>query len=177
MPKYIYTENFKTPYGELILGSFQDQLCLCDWKYRKQRQQIDQRILKSLNAEFKEETSEIMEATKSQLIAYFNKERTEFDLLLLFAGTEFQQQVWNALLQIPYGKTSSYLELSKQLKNRKAVRAVAAANGANALSIIVPCHRIIGSNGDLVGYAGGLSAKKKLLELEGAFRQNQLVLF
>ena len=177
MPEFIYTENFKTPYGELILGSFEEKLCLCDWKYRKQRQQIDQRILKFLNAEIKEETSQIIKTTKAQLKAYFNKERTEFDIPLLFPGTTFQQQVWKSLLQIPYGKTSSYLELSKQLQNIKAIRAVASANSANALSIIVPCHRIIGSNVELVGYAGGLSTKKKLLELEGAFRQNQLELF
>ena len=92
-------------------------------------------------------------------------------------GTEFQKQVWDSLLQVPYGKSETYLGLSKILGNEKAIRAVATANGANAISIIVPCHRIIGSNGDLVGYAGGLPAKKKLLELEGALSTSQLGLF
>ena len=83
-------------------------------------------------------------------------------------NTAFQKSVWDELRQIPYGKTDSYLGLSQKLNNEKAIRAVASANGANAISIIVPCHRIIGSNGELVGYAGGLPAKKKLLKLEGS---------
>ena len=82
-------------------------------------------------------------------------------------GSDFQKSVWNALIQIPFGETKSYLALSQQLQNPDAIRAVASANGANAISIIVPCHRIIGSDGSLVGYAGGLEAKKKLLRLEG----------
>lgn len=89
-------------------------------------------------------------------------------------GTEFQQIVWRELLNIPYGVTVSYLELSRKLSDPKAIRAVASANGANAISILIPCHRIIGSNRELTGYAGGLSAKKKLLELEGATSQLDL---
>ena len=92
-------------------------------------------------------------------------------------GTDFQKEVWTELIKIPYGESRTYLELSKQLGNELAIRAVASANGANAISIIVPCHRIIGSDGKLIGYAGGLSAKKKLLELEGALKTNQLSLF
>jgi methylated-DNA-[protein]-cysteine S-methyltransferase len=97
---------------------------------------------------------------------YFLGERKAFDIPLLMVGTEFQHSVWQGLIQIPYGTTASYLELSRNIGNEKAVRAVATANGANAISILIPCHRIIGSNGDLVGYAGGLATKKKLLELE-----------
>jgi len=89
-----------------------------------------------------------------------------FDIPLRLAGSEFQQKVWQALLQIPFGKTATYLGLSNKLQNPKAIRAVAAANGANAISIMVPCHRIIGSSGELIGYAGGLKAKQQLLELE-----------
>ena len=81
-------------------------------------------------------------------------------------GTDFQKSVWNALLKVPYGTTSSYLQLAKVINNAKAVRAVASANGANSMAIIIPCHRIIGSNGELVGYAGGLPIKKRLLTLE-----------
>ena len=95
----------------------------------------------------------------------------------MLVGSDFQKTVWNTLLQIPYGKTETYLGLSKSMNNEKAIRAVASANGANAFSIIVPCHRVIGSDGKLVGYAGGLSVKKKLLELEGALATNQLSLF
>lgn len=167
----------KTPIGELILGSYQNKLCLADWRYRKMRNTIDNRIKKGLNATFKEGTNVILEKTKQQLTEYFNQERTSFELNLLFIGTDFQKKVWTELLNIPFGKTASYLDLAKKMKNVKAIRAVAAANGANALSIIVPCHRIIGSNGKLVGYAGGIPAKKKLLKLEGAAIENQLSLF
>ncbi len=177
MSNSIALHYFKTPYGELVLGSHKEQLCLCDWRYRKQRAAVDARIKKGLDADFTTETSVVIEETKNQLLNYFNKKQSEFDIPLLFVGTDFQKMVWEALIQIPYGKTSSYLELSNQLNNPKAIRAIASANGANALSIIVPCHRIIGSSGDLVGYAGGLPAKKKLLQLEGALQTNQLDLF
>ena len=173
----IITKYIKTPVGELILGSFNNQLCVADWRYRKMRSAIDTRIMNGLNSEFETGTSEVIEETKQQLKQYFDGERTTFEIPLLMVGTDFQKQVWNALIQIPYGKTETYLGLSKSLENEKAIRAVASANGANAISIIVPCHRIIGSNGDLVGYAGGLPAKKKLLELEGALSSSQLSIF
>ncbi len=83
-------------------------------------------------------------------------------------GTAFQKHVWHELLQVPYGTTSSYLQLAEKIGNQRAVRAVAGANGANAISILIPCHRIIGSSGELVGYAGGLRAKKNLLKLENS---------
>ena len=93
-------------------------------------------------------------------------------------GNDFQKRVWKALQQIPFGETRSYLQLSESLGNPKAIRAVASPNGANALSILIPCHRIIGSNGELTGYAGGLNAKKKLLELENPnLKNSQLDLF
>ena len=97
---------------------------------------------------------------------YFARKRKAFDIPLLFIGTDFQKSVWQELLNIPYGKTVSYGELSQKLGNSKAVRAVATANGANAISIFVPCHRVIGKNGNLTGYGGGLEVKEKLLELE-----------
>lgn len=165
---------YKSPVGELIMGDFNDQLCLCDWRYRKMRQEVDNRIIKGLNTEYIEQSTPLLVETQKQLAAYFDKKLTVFDLPLLFIGTDFQQTVWKALQQIQYGKTKTYLDLAKQLNNPKAIRAVASANGANAISIIVPCHRIIGSNQELVGYAGGLSAKKKLLELE---QGSQLELF
>lgn len=173
----ISISEFKTPFGELILGDFQGELCLCDWKYRKMRTQIDSRITSKLQAEFLEEETDLIQETKKQLNAYFNKDLIDFDLPLFLIGTDFQYSVWKALLEIPYGKTYSYLDLSKNLNNVKAIRAVASANGANAISIIVPCHRIIGSSGELIGYAGGLSAKQKLLSLENSDLNNQLNLF
>ena len=177
MKNQITLSNFQTSVGELILGSFDGKLCLVDWKYRKMRTSIDKRICTALNAEFVTGDCIVLQDCKTQLTQYFEGKRTLFDLPLLFVGTDFQKQVWNALLEIPYGKSESYLDLSKRLGNEKAIRAVATANGANAISILVPCHRIIGSTGDLVGYAGGLPTKKKLLELEGVLKSNQLGLF
>ncbi|MDR0742821.1 MAG: methylated-DNA--[protein]-cysteine S-methyltransferase [Tannerella sp.] len=162
----IKIQSFETSCGELLLGSFNEKLCLCDWKYRKRRIAIDSRIQKALNAVYEEGDSELIEQTREQLNQYFSKERTVFDLPLLLAGTDFQREVWEELMQVPYGMTESYSGLANRLNKPKAVRAVATANGANAISIIIPCHRIIGSNNKLVGYAGGLDAKKKLLALE-----------
>lgn len=170
----IYTGYFKTDYGELIVGSFEHKLCLCDWRYRKMRSSIDQRIQAGLGALYVEEESEIINKTRKQLSAYFAGEQTTFDLPLLMVGSEFQKKVWRLLLEIPYGKTESYLGLSKKLGDEKAIRAVASANGANAISIVVPCHRIIGSKGNLSGYAGGLATKRKLLHLEKALAQGEL---
>jgi len=170
----IKTRYYKSPVGELILGSFNDQLCLCDWKFRRMRTSIDKRIQKQLDATYKTDDCPIIEETIQQLEAYFSQAITNFDLPLLLVGTDFQKQVWASLLEIPYGKTTSYLELSRQLNNEKAIRAVASANGANAISIIVPCHRIIGSDGSLVGYAGGISVKKRLLKLEASYVQLEL---
>ena len=167
----IYISKYKSPVGELTLGSFKDKLCLCDWTHRLRRTAIDNRIRKGLQAEFKKGTSDIIKRTRQQLKEYFDGKRQEFDIPLLFVGTEFQKQVWNELLNIPFGKKLSYINLAKNLNNPDAVRAVAAANGANAISIIVPCHRVVGQNGSLVGYAGGLSAKKKLISIEGGVAQ------
>ena len=174
----IIIKYLTTPVGELILGSWEDKLCLCDWRYRKMRNSIDKRIQKELNATYEEGDAAIFELVEEQFKEYFEEQRTEFDIPVLMLGTEFQQQVWNELLKIPFGETESYLSLSRKLNNEKAVRAVASANGANAISIIVPCHRIIGSKGELVGYAGGLQAKKKLLKLESkGHRPEQMELF
>ena len=162
----ISIQYYKSPIGELLLGSFEAKLCLADMKYRKMRNSVDKRIQKGLNAEYIEESSDVIEKTIVQMKEYFAGERKVFDIPLLMVGTNFQRSVWDGLMQIPYGTTASYLELAKNIGNEKAVRAVASANGANSISIMIPCHRIIGSNGDLVGYAGGLPAKKKLLDLE-----------
>ena len=166
MKNKIQIKYHKTPVGELILGSFDGKLCLADWRYRKMRSTIDKRIKTGLNAEYEEGRSNVIEETIYQLEEYFRSERKVFDIPLLLIGTDFQKSVWDALMQVPYGKTDTYLGLSKKIGKEKAIRAVAGANGANAISIIVPCHRIIGSDGNLVGYAGGLHAKKKLLQLE-----------
>lgn len=116
----------------------------------------------------------VLKDAVEQLEDYFEGNRTVFELQLNPSGTDFQKKVWEALLQIPFGKTISYLELSKQLGDVKAIRAVASANGKNPLWIVVPCHRVIGTNGDLTGYAGGLHRKKWLLEHESPAKQTTL---
>lgn len=115
-----------------------------------------------------------LEDAAYQLKEYFDGKRQHFDLTLNPVGTDFQKRVWKALAEIPYGKTVSYLELAKTLGDVKAIRAVAAANGKNPLWIIVPCHRVIGSDGSLTGYAGGLHRKKWLLEHESPVKQQSL---
>ncbi|MBT8307146.1 MAG: methylated-DNA--[protein]-cysteine S-methyltransferase [Maribacter sp.] len=117
---------------------------------------------------------EILEDAVYQLQEYFEGKRESFSLTLNPNGTDFQKKVWNALQDIPYGKTVSYLELSKSLGDVKAIRAVAAANGKNPLWIVVPCHRVIGSDGSLKGYAGGLHRKKWLLNHESPAKQQSL---
>lgn len=120
------------------------------------------------------EIPEVLKEAVSQLEEYFDKKRTDFDFKLNPQGTEFQQKVWKALLKIPYGKTISYMDQTKKLGDIKAIRAVASANGKNPLWIVVPCHRVIGTNGSLTGYAGGLSRKKWLLEHENPSTQQSL---
>ncbi len=109
----------------------------------------------------------ILAETERQLREYFTGQRHEFELPLAAKGTQFQQKVWRSLQEIPYGQTISYAALAQRIGQPKAVRAVGAANGANPIAIIVPCHRVIGAGGRLTGYGGGLPAKKALLELEG----------
>lgn len=163
----IRIKRYESPCGVLMLGSFGDKLCLCDWQVEKHRDQVDRRLKRILNAEFEEETSEVIEKAVEQLDEFFAGRRREFDVPLLFVGTDFQKTVWNELLKIPFGKTISYGEMARRIGMPKAVRAVANANGANSMSIFAPCHRVIGSDHSLTGYGGGLDAKRTLLELEG----------
>ena len=143
--KVIEIQYYQSPCGELIVGSYDGKLCLCDWQIEKRRAGIDKRLQGVLQAPYEVRASEVITKAVTQLDEYFARERTTFDIPLLFIGTDFQKRVWSELLKI---------------------RAVAGANGANPISIFVPCHRVIGSNHELTGYGGGLTAKKFLLELE-----------
>jgi methylated-DNA-[protein]-cysteine S-methyltransferase len=120
------------------------------------------------------EIPKILQDCVKQLDEYFNGTRKQFDLKLNPQGTDFQKKVWNALLNVPFGKTKTYLEQSKQLGDVKAIRAVASANGKNPIWIVIPCHRIIGSNGSLTGYAGGIWRKKWLIAHENPSNQQSL---
>lgn len=162
----ITTQLYISPVGELLMGSIDGELCLCDWRYRNKREAIDKRIQTALKSTYQEGESDVLAQTRKALDEYFSGQRKQFNLPLKLVGTEFQQRVWQVLRGVEYAETCSYQALAYRMNNPAAVRAVANANGANALSIIVPCHRIVGSNGELTGYAGGLKAKQKLLALE-----------
>jgi methylated-DNA-[protein]-cysteine S-methyltransferase len=121
--------------------------------------------------------SELLTLAKNQLDEYFSSQRQEFILALEPKGTEFQQKVWRELSLIPYGTTISYQEVANRLGDPKSIRAAARANGQNPIAIIIPCHRVIGTHGEMTGYAGGIQRKKDLLTLEGAEVMNQMNLF
>lgn len=162
----ITVKQYVSPIGCILLGSVQDSLVLCDWQTDTHSQKIKKRLEQILSATYREGTSGVIEAAQSQLEEYFSGKRQNFDLHLALVGTDFQKTVWKALLSIPYGETVSYAALARIIGKPKAVRAVANANNANALSVVIPCHRVIGSNRTLTGYGGGLDIKLKLLELE-----------
>lgn len=162
----IITQRYDSPCGVLRLGSIGDNLCLCDWQEVRHRSHINNRLRRLLKVEFEEGSTPVIEEAVRQLSEYFAARRKEFDVPLLFVGTEFQKAVWHELLKIPYGKTVSYGEMARAIGMPKAVRAVANANGANSMSIFAPCHRVIGSDRELTGYGGGLAAKEYLLRLE-----------
>lgn len=179
-PAVVTLLRYASPCGTLVLGSLDGKLCMCDWLVSGHHERIVSRLRRTLHAEFRElaaaemlptdefreQPSPVTLQAAAQLDEYFSGQRKTFSLPLLFVGTDFQQRVWRALLTIPYGHTLTYAQLASRIAQPRAVRAVANANGANALSIFVPCHRVIGSNHTLTGYAGGLNAKRRLLVAE-----------
>ena len=166
MENLISLHHYDSPCGRLVLASFADRLCLCDWSDNPFAERNRRRIEKYLKATSKTETTSVLEETKRQLDEYFAGKRKAFDIQLCLVGTDFQHKVWNALRSIPYGSTKSYKDIAQCIGKPKAVRAVAGAIGANAISILIPCHRVIGSDHSLTGYAGGLEAKRRLLGME-----------
>ncbi|MEI7801726.1 MAG: methylated-DNA--[protein]-cysteine S-methyltransferase [Bacteroidota bacterium] len=157
----ISTTIINSPLGELIAGATETGICYLEFKTLNPSTVHEKKLFSEL-----EETNKQLKKLKKQLEEYFSGKRKSFDLKLSPDGTEFQQRVWNELLKIQFGKTRTYKEQSIALSDLKAIRAVATANGANPIAIIIPCHRIIGSDGSLTGYAGGLWRKKWLLEFE-----------
>lgn len=156
-----YTWMKDTPVGRLLLAGDEDKLRYLVFDQEKSRERH------RLPGEDWEESARPFREPIRQLKAYFRGKLTEFDVPLGGEGTDFQKKVWQALRDVPYGQTTSYGQIAKTIGRPKACRAVGLANGRNPISIIVPCHRIIGSNGKLVGYGGGLDRKTRLLQLEG----------
>ncbi len=172
----IFKTDIKTPIGDMIACATDRGICLLEFQERSNVA----KQLNSVSSYFKKEVipghNLYLLKLQEQIDQFFSKKLENFSIPLDLAGTDFQKTVWNALLEIPFGNTISYLDLSKKLGDPKAIRAVANANAANKIAIIIPCHRVLGSDGSLTGYAGGLWRKKYLLELEDQRSDRQLSL-
>ncbi len=164
--RHVFINHFASPCGEIVLGAIGEALCLSDWSDMPCAKRNMMRLQRMLDVDFIEADTEILSMAKMQLNEYFNGKRQSFDIPILTVGTSFQKRVWKALLDIPFSKTRSYMQMAHIVNNPKGVRAVAQAIGANGISIFIPCHRVIGSNHTLTGFAGGLEAKRTLLQLE-----------
>lgn len=157
---------FDTPVGKMRAAATDEGICLFDFQYRRSIDSIMHRVESVAGDKFEEADHPHFKILRRQVDEYFAGTRKEFDIPLHLLGTDFQKRVWNGLLNIPYGQTRSYKEQSIFLGDEKAIRAVAGANGENGIAIIIPCHRVIGSDGSLTGYGGGLQRKKWLLDHE-----------
>lgn len=165
--KSIHVQIYNVHGTEFILGSFESELCLLDYYNNPKRMTVDQRLQRLLKAEYIQQESDVLKEARKQLDDYFSGLRRRFEMPIKMVGSEFQLLVWRALEHIPFGATTSYSELAQMIHRPSSVRAVANANAVNALAIIIPCHRVIGRNGAMVGYSGGVEMKTKLLDLEG----------
>lgn len=171
MPTIFYGE-VPTPLGNMQVGISDKGICMFEFPIKGRIKEHKMKFSEKYT-ETEIAPSAILSELTKQIGAYFSGERIEFDLPLDLIGTEFQCKVWESLLQIPYGKTVSYLELAENLNNPKGVRAVAQANGQNRIPIIVPCHRVVASTGKLTGYSGELWRKEILLSKESG--QSRLI--
>jgi AraC family transcriptional regulator of adaptative response/methylated-DNA-[protein]-cysteine methyltransferase len=158
--------NLDSPLGEMIAGATDAGICFLEWHDRGGIPRIITRVEKRYRLSIEAGSHENLDLLKEELPLYFSGELKEFSVPLHIQGTPFERKTWDLLLKIPYGKTRSYGDLARELDKPGAVRAVGRANGANYISIIIPCHRVIAASGDLQGYGGGLWRKKWLLELE-----------
>ena len=160
----VTTTTFETPCGLLLLGAEDGKLCLCTWLNEAKKEQLD--AVQNEKSADASNLAVLVEACR-QLGEYFNGKQRDFQLPLLMRGTAFQQDAWRAMQTIRYGETISYAEEARRAGHPTALRAIGNANHQNPLAVIVPCHRVVASNGGLGGYGGGLSRKRFLLQLEG----------
>lgn len=168
----IVSSLYESPCGQLTLGEIDGRLCLCDWNIGSRRQTVDERLCKHFSTTIQAGDSVLLREAKRQLEEYFFKGRHEFDVPLVYCDSQFREKVWSALQGIAYGTTMSYKDFAAKIGQPTAVRAIASAIGANPLSIFLPCHRVMGTGGSLTGYAGGLPAKRHLLDLESHYLNN-----
>lgn len=170
----VHLSRVLTPLGPMLAGATEEGLCLLEFTDRRMLATQLERLARRLDASFVPDSNEIIAGAERELAAYFAGELKEFTTPLVTPGSEFQQEVWNALRTIPYGGTRSYADQAVMIGKPAAVRAVARANGDNRISIIIPCHRVIGADGALTGYGGGLWRKSYLLEHErGGMREER----
>ncbi len=166
----IQISRITTPIGPMFIGSTSFGVCLLEFTSRKSLETEFQDLQKRRNARILIGENKHIKQAQGELEEYFAGKRQHFNVALDPIGTDFQRMVWQSLLTIPYGTTISYLDQARRLRREQSVRAVASANGYNKISIIIPCHRVIGNDGSLTGYGGGLERKKWLLDLEKSFR-------
>src|SRR3954471_1564874 len=174
-PRRAYLKRISTPISEMVAVATETHLLMFEFERRHMYEQQLERVKRVAKGEIEDGESPVFDTLRTQLAEYFRGDRREFNVPLEVPGTDFQMRVWDALRRIPCGTTTSYGRLASSIGQPDAVRAVARANGDNRVAIIIPCHRVIGSNGSLVGYGGGLSRKKWLLQLEA--RSEELPLF
>jgi len=175
----IKTVIIETPLGEMVAGATDEGICLLEFIDRRMLPTEYKDLTRLLKTTLEQGDNIHLKSLRKQLDKYFSGELKEFTIPLVTPGTDFQQAVWKELLEIPYGTTRSYQEQANALRRSDSVRAVANANGMNRISIIIPCHRVIGSNGRLTGYGGGLKRKKWLLDHEKKYsgKAVDLILF
>ena len=162
----IKTTIIESPLGEMIAGATDEGICLLEFRDRKKLPTEFKDIIRLLNSTIEEGDNKHLKMLKKQLKEYFEGKRKEFTISLITPGSIFQQAVWKELQNIEYGSTRSYMDQSLALNQPEAIRAVANANGMNRIAIVIPCHRVIGADGRLTGYGGGLRRKKWLLDHE-----------
>ncbi|MBO9570678.1 MAG: methylated-DNA--[protein]-cysteine S-methyltransferase [Chitinophagaceae bacterium] len=162
----IYISEFNTPLGIMIAGATDQGVCLLEFTNRVKLENEFDELKELLNADLVTGRNAHLDQLEQELKEYFEGKRKIFSVALHTPGNEFSQSVWKMLMNIPYGKTWSYKQQAEMMKNPKAIRAIAATNGRNRLAIVIPCHRVIGSNGSLTGYAAGIEKKKWLLNFE-----------
>lgn len=160
------SQEISTPLGSMLAVATEDKLCLLEFHDRKNFDRQIAKLIQSLKAKIEPGDNDVLAQLQIQMDEYFAKTRQCFSIPLLMTGTAFQQSAWQTLLQIAYGDTVCYQQQATTLNRPKAVRAVANANGCNKVSIVIPCHRVIGKNGSLTGYAGKIWRKQFLLDLE-----------
>ena len=162
----IYITELMTPLAAMLVGATEQGICLLEFSDRIRIEKEFDDLKKSLNAVMQHGKNQFTDQVQAELSEYFAGSRKAFEVPLHTPGNDFAQSVWKTLQQIPYGTTLSYKKQSEMMNNPKAIRAMASTNGRNRIAIIIPCHRVIGSNGSLTGYAGGIDRKKWLLQFE-----------